>query len=166
MAQIRKALDWIGRAFDIRGPRRSPVEIQDQYRATFDAFGTHRLAEMESADFSAIQGLIPAGDLEAIHDQVATGRWRFYFSMTFQHDNPIAQILAPAVIVPSGGAFLINRFLTEVGPAQGVQVSVRWIQVGPQQRLALEGRLIPTATTISARVSWIEMPLGESFSPL
>ena len=162
MAQIRRAIDWIGKVFNVRGPRTSPVEILDSYVATFDAFGSHRLAEMSVESFSAIQGGAP-GALEAAHTRVPDGFWRYYFSCEYSHDNAAAQILSVARVIQTGGGFPIARVVDEATPATDFRLAVRDIPVGPTDFLTVQGRVIPAATTISAVVAFIQIPLGESF---
>ncbi len=164
MASIRRALDWIGRAFDTRGPRRAPQEIADQYRPTFDVFGTSRLGEMRQETINLTQGGIP-GAAELAHSVVPQGFWRMYFSMELWQNNPVSQILSLARIVPSAGppAFPIARFTSEFAAAQDIRIAFTFQQVGPGSFLALECRLLAAATTINLNMVWLELPLGESF---
>ncbi len=164
MANIRKAFDWIGRVFDTRGPRRSPPAIADEYRATFDAFGSHRLAELRQQTIFHTQGGV-GGAAELPHSVVPQGFWRQYFSMEVWHNNAAAQILALARIVPSAGppAFPIARFTSEFAPAQDIRVAFTFQQFGPGSFLALESRFLAGGTTMNLNMVWLELPLGESF---
>ncbi len=163
MARIRRALDWIGRAFDTQGPRRAPLDVEDQFQGTFDVFGSSRLGSLQVESFFGTQGGAP-GALEVAHSVVPSGFWRFYFSMEVWHNNAVAQILALARIVPSAGppAFPIARFTSEFAPGQDIRIAFTFQQFGPGSFLAAEGRNVAAATTVSMTVVWVELPLGES----
>ncbi len=167
MASIRRALDWIGRVFDTRGPRRAPVEIEDQFRGTFDVFGSHRLGQMRQETIFHTQGGV-GGAAELPHSVVPSGFWRFYFSMEVWQNNPTTQILALARIVPSAGppAFPIARFTSEFGAAQDIRIAFTFQQFGPGSFLALESRFLTGGTTMNLNMVWLELPLGESFHVL
>jgi len=167
MAQIRKAFDWIGRVFDIRGPRRAPVEIQDEYRATFDVFGTHRMGEMQVQSIFITQGGAP-GALELAHTEVPQGFWRMYLSMEVWQNNATSQILAMARIVPTGVSpgFPIARFTSEFLAAQDIRIAFTFLQLGPGSFLAVEGRNVAAGTRVDMTMVWLELPLGESFHVL
>ena len=91
------------------------------------------------------------------------GFWRYYLSCEYSHDNAAPQILSVARVLTTGGGFPIARVVSEATPATDFILAVRDIPVGPADFLTVQGRSIPAATTITAVVAFLEIPLGESF---
>ncbi len=156
MANIRRAFDWIGRVFDIRGPGRSPSEIKDEYRATFDAFGSHRLPEVQNF---IVNG--PLGGTEITTTATPVGRWRFFLSMTAQHDDGVNQIMAFIRIVPTLGLFPQQAFSTDASVPGGIQIAARNAMVPPLGFIGVRSLAMGVAARLSVAGLFIEMDVGE-----
>lgn len=156
MSNIRRAFDWIGRVFDIRGPGRSPAQIRDEYVATFDAFGSHRLPEVQNIAIAGGLGLT-----EVVHGPVPAGRWRHYLSVFALHDDPAGQFLTPIRIVPTLGVFPQMPIQNDVFQAAFVGRAARNVCVPPLSFVGFRTFAMAPGAQIFFSGLFVEMDVGE-----
>ncbi len=103
------------------------------------------------------------GNLELAHTKVPEDSWRYYLSVEYHHDDVVNRLIAPARIIRIPAFFIPARFRDEISVPGNQILAVRSISVGPGDRLGIETRQIGAAAQLFATVTWIDLPLGESF---
>lgn len=156
MASIRKSFDWLARVFDVRGPQRSPNAISDDFQATVDTFGSHKIAEVENF---FVTGAL--GGTEAVSGPVPDGFWWHVLSMTFIHDDPAGQFLVPIRIVPFLGVFPQQPFRPDQFQPALVEIAVRNVAVPPRAFIGARTLAMGAGARILVAGLRVELPLGE-----
>jgi len=133
-----------------------PEGITNQINPTIDVFGSQRVAEQQ---IETVQGAL-AG-IEVTHGPTPEGSVRYYLSMEFEHDDPIARRLRPGRVIPTAAGFPFAAFENDVLAVQFQALAARNFTVAPGAFAAVRASAIAVAARLVMTVVWIEMPLGE-----
>ncbi len=155
-----RAFDWVAIALQSFRERPLPSEYATEAIPTFPLFGNARVAEIQ---FEAVTGA--AGAIEATLSQAPTGRYRYYLSFSFAHDDIVDRTLQAIRVVSVGGTFPQAPFTSPArdGAAPGGQIfAVRGVTVPPQGRIGASVESgFGAAAVITLTGLFVELLVGE-----
>ncbi len=128
-----RAFDWVAIALQSFRERPLPSEYATEAIPTFPLFGNARVAEIQ---FETVTGA--PGGVEATLSVVPTGRYRYYLSFSFTHDDIVDRSMQAIRVVSVGGTFpqapLTDPARDGAAPA-GQIFTARGITVPPEGRI-------------------------------
>jgi len=155
-----RAFDWVAVALQSFRERPLPSEYSTEAVPTFPLFGNARVAELQ---FETVNG--PLGGIEATLSVVPTGRYRYYLSFSFQHDDVVDRYIQAIRVISDGGVFPQAPFTDPArdGAAPPNEIfTVRGVTVPPGGRIGASNRL---GFGVGARIIltglFVELLVGE-----
>jgi len=154
-----RPLDWMATALKTFRERPLPASYETTAQPTFDLFGNAGIASME---FATVLGTL--GNREAFHSVVPEGFYRFYQSMEYFHDDPVARELRGGLIFhsPTIPAFPFVALVADQAVAADIPFVLRNFTVQPGARAAARvSPAINVASRITLNLLWVELRVGE-----
>ncbi len=155
-----RALAWIPKALSQYATRNPvPQAYWEILSPTFDAFGTSRIGERQQENL-----LGPLGGLEIAHSRVPIDVWRWYLSLTYQHNDLLVATrdIFPARLIATGPGAFISPVRDMGRVPAGFALTVRNVSVGPGDFIAAEATSMGVAARLAITVVWIDVPIGET----
>lgn len=159
---FRRSFPWIQTAFE-PVTFGSPDAVAGTLFPVVEIFGTQRLADVQ---FQSVAGVL--GALEVTHDPVPPERARFYYSMTYFHDDATDRFLRPIIVphvegTPPFPQVALRDSISIPNVASGGRtLNINGVWVPPRGRIGAIAGNIAVGSRVSINLVWIELPIGET----